>query len=254
MRRTSLTMAFLIPIFFASCGDPGKKQNRLHVDDTASQEDRRRRGYDDHITPGGSEGDPDAPGVDDTGGQATTGDYHRVQTIFHGSGSNPLWSSGTCLPPTQASATLSSDRRLRVRVVPRTLGTSFRGNEDDCGDVCSEVMYNFGKMDITIGIKKSNDPNWSQRYTFSEVALNGASDIRDFNIPGGVQGTVILGILDVRSDRNCRAYIDQGYNSQNYPYWNRYCSSTGMDIVSIPSVKCVKVEIQVVTDFTPNFP
>ena len=111
-------------------------------------------------------------------------------------------------------------------------------------------------MNVKIGLKKAIDTGWTQEAEFREISIDKASQVVDFEIPGGLQSGeyVQLGVLSVEADEYCRSLVDQGYNSENYNYWHQYCSESGFDRMGVSAVKCVKLEIQVVNDYTNNFP
>ena len=238
----------------------GDGRNNTVIIETSSCEKKGDK-YVCHIEPGGGS-DPNVQGVDDTG--KAKRDFWRESVIFHAQkmGDNDeLWSSSRCMSAEKSKAMFSSDGRLRVRVVPRPLQGKAVGSKDsdDCGStdahLCKEVLYNIGKMNVTIGVKKPIDTEWTQTAIFNEISVNKASQVVDFQIPGGlgVGESVELGILSVEADEFCRSYVDQGIDS-NYSYWNQYCTDTGFDRMAIPAVKCVRLELQVVNDYTKNFP
>ena len=259
---TILSMILLIPtLLLYSCGESGEVQNVITIKESSSCGKEGDK-YVCHVEPGGGS-DPEKGGVDDTG--KALRDFWRLDAIFHAQtlGSyKELWASNRCMESEHSRAVFSTDGRLRVRVVPRRLTSRQKGEKqhDNCGNtkeyLCQEVAYNIGKMNITIGIKKSVDDGWSQHAVFKEIAIDKASQVVDFIVPGGLKkGEVIeLGVLSVEGDEICRSLVDQGYNSENYDYWHQYCSETGFDRMGIAAVKCVKVEIQVVNDWTKNFP
>ena len=253
---TILSALIFIPTFLLhSCGEPEGRRNTVTIKESSSCGKEGDK-YVCHVAPGGGS-DPEKGGVDDTG--KATRDFWRLDATFHAQniGSNKeLWSSNRCMAADHAKAVFSTDGRLRIRVVPRRLlSEDVRGKNDQCGNVCKEVLYNIGKMNVKIGIKKPLDADWTQQAVFREIAIDKASQIVDFQIPGGLENEYVqLGVLSVEADEHCRSYVDQGYNSDNYPYWHQYCSDTGFDRMGIAAVKCVKVEIQVVNDWTKNFP
>ena len=256
-----LSTVVLIPTFFLfSCGDMEEKRNVVTIKESSSCGKEGDK-YVCHVDPGGGS-DPDKGGVDDTG--KALWDFWRLDAVFHAQavGDNKeLWSSSRCMAADHARAAFSTDGRLRVRVVPRRLTSKPKSEKehDSCGTtdehLCQEVAYNLGKMNVTIGIKKPVDTDWTQVAVFREIAIDKASQVVDFVVPGGLQEGehVQLGVLSVEGDEFCRSYVDQGYDS-GYKYWNQYCSDTGIDRMGIAAVKCVKVEIQVVNDWTKNFP
>ena len=245
----------MVTFFVHSCGDMGDGGNQIAVNESSCGKEGDK--YVCHVDPGGGS-DPEKGGVDDTG--KATRDFWREGVIFHGqkTGNNDeLWSSARCMAADKARAIFSTDGRLRVRVVPRRLlAENARNKNDQCGDVCTEVLYNVGKMNVRIGVKKPIDTEWTQQAEFREIAIDKASQVVDFEIPGGLKSgeSIELGVLSVEADEYCRSFVDQGYNSENYPYWHQYCSDTGFDRMGVAAVKCVKVEIQVVNDYTKNFP
>ena len=248
-------VVIILTFLFHSCGEMGGGRNVVVVKESTSCGKEGDK-YVCHVDPGGGD-DPDRSGVDDTG--KATRDFWRESVIFRAQkvGSNKeLWSSGRCMAENHAKAVFSTDGRLRVRVVPRRLLSDARGKPDQCGNTCSEIVYNFGKMNVKIGFKKPVDGNWTQEAEFREIAIDKASQIVDFEIPGGLKEgeSFELGVLSVEADEYCRSFVDQGYNSENYPYWHQYCSETGFDRMGIADMKCVKLEIQVVNDYTKNFP
>ena len=253
-----LSVMLLIPTFLLySCGDTGEVRNEIVIKESSSCGKEGDK-YVCHVEPGGGS-DPEQGGVDDTG--KATRDFWRLDTIFHAQtqGSHKeLWASNRCMGSDHARAIFSTDGRLRVRVVPRKLPSKAEGQKDnsDCGGICKEVAFNLGKMNVTIGIKKPQDDGWSQHAVFREIAIDKASQAVDFVVPGGMKAgeSIQLGVLSVEGDETCRSLVDQGYDSESYPYWNQYCTETGFDRMGIAAVKCVKVEIQVVNDWTKNFP
>ena len=255
------TIAIIIPtLLLYSCGESDTVQNVITIKETSSCGKEGDK-YVCHVEPGGGS-DPERGGVDDTG--KATRDFWRFDAIFHaqniGSHSE-LWASHRCMGSDHSRAVFSTDGRLRVRVVPRRLLSRGEGEKehDNCGTtddyLCKEVAYNLGKMNVTIGIKKPLDNGWSQKAVFKEIAIDKASQVVDFEVPGGLRPGehLQLGVLSVEGDEYCRSFVDQGYDS-SYQYWNQYCSDTGFDRMGIAAVKCVKVEIQVVNDYTKNFP
>ena len=253
MGKTRIT---ILTFLLVSCGDTGENRNVITVEETSSCGKEGDK-YVCHVDPG-TGNDPDGRGVDDTG--KATRDFWRESVIFHAqkSGSNnELWSSARCMDTGKAKAIFSTDGRLRIRVVPRRLpAADARNKNDQCGNVCKEVLYNVGKMNIKIGIKKPIDSDWTQEAEFREIGIDKASQVVDFEVPGGLKAgeSVQLGVLSVEADEYCRSFVDQGYNSETYPYWHQYCSETGFDRMGVAAVKCVKLEIQVVNDYTNNFP
>ena len=255
----TLILTFLL----ASCGDLNDDgaRNNVGVGETTSCERVGRDKYVCDIDPGGGD-DPDIKGVDDTG--KAKRDIWKEPLIFHAdSGKNDeLWSSSRCMSSGKEKAMFTTDGRLRVRVVPRRLPAKSKGNKDydDCGsakaNLCSETLYNFGKMNVTIGVKKPIDREWTQTATFREISVDKASQVVDFQIPGGLKSgqSLELGIISVEADEYCRSFVDQGFNSENYPFWYQYCTDSGFDRMGIAAVKCVKLELQVVNDHTKNFP
>ena len=262
--QRNIGITLILTFLLTSCGDLNDDgaRNELNIGDGSSCEELGRGKYLCHIDPGGGS-DPDVGGVDDTG--KAKRDIWKESVVFHAQkvGKNDeLWSSSRCMSSDKEKAMFSSDGRLRVRVVPRHLKSKAEDEKDydDCGsekvNLCQETLFNFGKMNITIGVKKPVDTEWTQTATFREVAVNRASPIVDFQIPGGLKSgqSLELGIISVEADDICRSLVDQGFNSENYKYWYQYCTDSGFDRMAIAAVKCAKIELQVVNDYTKNFP
>ena len=254
-------VTLILTFLLSSCGDiDGGSDNQISVRSSVCEREGDK--YVCHIEPGGGS-DPEVKGIDDTG--KAKRDIWKESIIFHGQATeknDELWSSSRCMSPEKEKAMFSTDGRLRVRVVPRLLPSKAVGNKDydDCGTTaaheCKEVIFNYGKMNIKVGVKKPVDTEWTQTVTFREIGINKASPVMDFQIPGGIKSgeSLQLGILSVESDEYCRALVDQGYNSESYEYFNRYCPGGSGDMMAVAAVKCAKIELQVVNDHTKNFP
>ena len=158
---------------------------------------------------------------------------------------------------------------------------------DDYGEKCNRTPKNLGRLKVEIGVKGTNDNRWNVgRHTFGNIRIGGVSRVKRFAVPSGSRNFEI-GILSVKGDEHCRSIIDQmnscrdditnirrcenewDYNrpssfcckvlhrdgTLDYSYLNQYCDDDGMDRMGNSlGNKCVKVEIQLATDTTPDFP
>lgn len=212
---------------------------------------------------GDSHGDGSEPGISD-GGQTTN--YYTISNIIVHGTQNPnrhqcgnsytspqtgtttvatppncyhpdyLWSSAVDFPSSE-NYVFETDSRFNLRVIPRPRPSHNSSSVKNINCHYGNGGESYSKLQIDVCVRSATGScNNFNTVTFPNVAVNGASKVKEFHVPVTNQPLVVE-VRDVQSDHSCVLY-GQGY----------------CPISSVWDTECVRFDIQFATDDTKDIP